>query len=107
MRSFVLISIFLLSVVSCYREVVFEEADADRFHLTVTPEKQKYIYESRDTSYTIEDPELSLAFNDQPLELKEIRVRGKSATWYQRKSYVVFLSDPIPVVDKYGSGGLL
>ena len=81
---------------------MYEEADADRFDLTVSPEKQKIIYDSRDTSYSIEDPDIHLLFNDQPVNLKEIRVRGKSATRYQRKSYVVFLSDPISVVNKSG-----
>jgi spore coat protein H len=104
MRVLLPIFVFALFTSSCYREVMYEEADADRFELSVSPDKQNFIYASRDTSYSIEDPELSLQFNGEQVSLTEIRVRGKSATRYQRKSYVVFVSDPIRVVDRSGSG---
>jgi len=104
MRYIVLIIAFMVSIISCYREVVIEELDADQFELMVTPETQQFIYDSRDTTYSIEDAELGLLFNAQPLELSEIRVRGRSANKFQRKSYVVFLSNPVSVTDRYGDG---
>ncbi len=104
MRFLILIFVFVLLTASCYREVMYEEVDADWFGLTVTPDKQDFIYSSRDSTYSIEDSELSLSFNDQQVALEEIRVRGNSATRYQRKSYVVFLSDPIRVVNRSGGG---
>lgn len=104
MRKLFLIYLFVSSVVSCYREVPFEEADADRFDLSVSQEMQQFIYDSRDTTYAIEDASLGLSFNDEAIELKEIRVRGKSATRFQRKSYVVFLSEAIQVLDRFGGG---
>lgn len=104
MRLLIPIFVFVLITTSCYREVMYEEADADRFELSVSTDKQDFIYSSRDSSYSIEDPQLSLLFNNQPVALEKIRVRGKSATRYQRKSYVVFLSEPIRVFNRSGSG---
>ena len=86
---------------SCYKEVTVAEPEVDRFDLTVSPETQLFIYNSRDTGYSVEDAVLQLSFNDQVLDLKEIRVRGKSALNYQRKSYAVFLDESIPVPDRY------
>jgi spore coat protein H len=99
----ILIPLALLVAPSCYREVIQEVPEPDRFDLFISPDLQEYIYNSRDTSYTVEDPQLQLTFNDQPLDLKEIRVRGKSALDYRRKSYAVFLRDPLPVVDRYNT----
>jgi spore coat protein H len=93
----------LLLATSCYKEVINQEPGEDRFDMLLSSELHEFIYSSRDTSYTLEDPALQLTFNDQLLEVKEIRVRGKSALDYRRKSYAVFLNDPIPVVDRYGS----
>ena len=104
MRLIIPIIVIVLFTASCYREVMYEEADADRFDLSVSSEIQSFIYSSRDSSYSIEDPQLSLHFNDQPVALEKIKVRGNSATRYRRKSYVVFLSDPIRVFNRSGSG---
>jgi len=101
MKNLHVITCVLLLMTSCYKEVINVEPDADSFKLLVTPEKQDFIYNSRDTSYTIEDPELSLFFNDQELYLEEIRVRGNSALRYQRKSYAVFLNEPLNILDRY------
>jgi len=100
-----LVPIVCLSITlsSCYKEVSNMEPDADKFNLLVSAEKQKFIYDSRDTSYSIDDPELKLYFNDQLVELDEIRVRGKSALRFQRKSYTVFLDIPVFVTDRYGA----
>lgn len=104
MRLFIAIFALGLFTTSCYQEVMIKEAEVDRFDLSVSTEKQDFIHESWDTSYAIEDPDLALYFNDLPVSLTKIRVRGKSATRYPRKSYVVFLSDPIKVVNRSGSG---
>lgn len=42
---------------------------------------QEFIYNSRDTSYTIEESGMAFLLDDQPLDLDEIRTRGKSAQW--------------------------
>ncbi len=104
MRYALLFITLSFSMVSCYREVYSLEPDAERFNLQVTAETQSFIYESRDTSYTIEDPELRLFLDDRLLELREIRVRGKSALRFQRKSYTVFLSKPVSIADSRGNG---
>ena len=98
-----LVVVLPLLITSCYKEVVNVEPGEDHFEMLVSSAMQEFIYNSRDTGYTVEDPELQLSFNEQVLDLKEIRVRGKSALDYRRKSYVVFLNEPIPVVDRYGS----
>jgi len=104
MRHIVFIATLLLLALSCYREVPYEEANADTFDLSVSQEMQQFIYDSRDTTYAVQDASLALSFNGEAIELKEIRVRGKSATRYQRKSYVVFLSEAIQVLDRFGGG---
>ena len=96
------IIIALLLASSCYQEVIVAEDNREVFELTVSPGVQEFIYESRDTSYTIEDPDLVLLFNDQPVELREIRTRGKSALRVQRKSYSVFLNESISIKDREG-----
>ncbi len=94
----------LISVSSCYRVEINLEPDSDKFNLKVTPDMQRFIYDSRDTSYTVEEPDLSLTYNDHYVDLKEIKVRGNSALRFKRKSYAVFLSSPIMVTDRYGAG---
>jgi len=96
------IIIILLLTSSCYQEVIVTEDNREIFELAVSPQVQEFIYESRDTSYTIEDPNLVLLFNDQPVELKEIRTRGQTALKYQRKSYSVDLNRPISIRDREG-----
>jgi len=86
---------------SCYKEVPDLEPDVDRFDLRISGETRDFIFNSRDTAYTVEDPNLQLSFNDQLLQMDEIRVRGKNALDYKRKSYAVFLNEPISILDRY------
>ena len=86
---------------SCYKEVANIEPEVDRFDLEVSPETRDFIFSSRDTAYTVADTVLQLSFNDQAVDLEEIRVRGNSALDYRRKSYAVFLHESISVVDRY------
>ena len=44
MRLIIPIIAFALFTASCYREVMYEEADADRFDLSVSPDIQRFIY---------------------------------------------------------------
>ena len=39
----------------------------------------------------------------EPLELKEIRTRGKSALLFQRKSFLVFLNETLAIAGRNGS----
>ncbi len=78
------------------------EPEVDVFDLYVEGSQQELLYNSRDSSYSIEDPAPKLYFNDQLLDLKEIRIRGKTALRFQRKSFAVFLNEPIVVIDRYG-----
>ena len=71
------------------------ERDADVFELSVSPEIQEYIFSSKDTSYTIEDPNLQFMLNDQQIEIKKIAIRGQTTLDYKRKSYSVNLNNPI------------
>ncbi|MCK4749156.1 MAG: hypothetical protein KAT15_19015, partial [Bacteroidales bacterium] len=102
MKHALVIIITLFLTLSCYREVIDVEGNREVFELTVSPGTREFIEESRDTSYTIEDPDLYFMFNEQPVELKEIRTRGKSALRFQRKSYSVFLNEPISIRDREG-----
>ncbi len=87
----------LLCLTSCYKEVEILERDADVFELSVSPEIQEYIYTSKDTSYTIEDPDLTFMLNDQRVEIKKISIRGQTTLDYRRKSYSVNLDNPIVI----------
>jgi spore coat protein H len=99
-----LILTILLSVVSsCYKEVEIQLDPDAVFELRVTPSTQDEIYNSRDSSYIIDDSGMLLLLDDQQLDLKEIRIRGKSALHYQRKSYAVKLSRPVTVSGRDGS----
>jgi len=90
------IGIFLF-MTSCYQEVVVPDINREVFEFSMSPDMQEYVYNSRDTSYTIEDPDLSLLFNDRQLDIKEIRIRGQTTLDYKRKSYSVFLDNPFVI----------
>lgn len=88
---------------SCYEEVVFTEPDADLFELLVTGKTEHFIYESRDTSYSVNSEQRLLLLNGTAVELDEIRVRGKSALRFRRKSYAVFLHEPVFIESRDGA----
>jgi spore coat protein H len=81
-----------------------ETAD-EVFEMFVSPEMHDFIYSSRDTAYTITEPELQFLLNDEALDLKEIKVRGKNALNYRRKSYAVKLNVPIVLEDREAGMG--
>ncbi|MDF1574422.1 MAG: CotH kinase family protein [Bacteroidales bacterium] len=88
-------AVILILITACYREMELP-AEIDKvFELRVSPEMQEFIYDSRDTAYSISETGMSFLMDDQALELKEIRTRGKSALRFQRKSFTVFLNVPI------------
>lgn len=93
----------LLLLSSCYEEVELTEPDADRFELVVTEEAQRFIYESRDSSYSVNSEQRLLLLNGNSLQLDDIRVRGKSALDFRRKSYAVFLHEPVLIENRYGT----
>ena len=92
----------LLFLTSCYKEVVVTDTDKEVFELSVSPEMQEFIYSSRDTSYSIEDPDLSLIFNDHQVVIREIRIRGRTTLNFKRKSYSVSLDNPIFIRGRNG-----
>jgi len=97
--------LILLTVVSsCYKEVELQLDTGAVFELSVTSAMQDQIYDSRDTAYIIDEPGRLLLLDDQPLDLDEIRIRGKSALDYRRKSYAVKLNTPILIEGPDGSG---
>ena len=101
----ILITIVLAGISSCYREVVLTDTAEEVFELFVSPEMQDFLYNSRDTSYSIDDPELQLLLQDHPLNVIEMKIRGKSSRNFQRKSFAVKLNEPIYIED--GSQGTL
>jgi len=96
--------IFLTAASSCYKEVELQLDTGAVFELSVTPSMQDQIFDSRDTSYIIDEPGTLLLLDDQPLDLDNFRVRGKSALNYRRKSYAVKLNTPILLEERDGSG---
>ncbi|MCP4309765.1 MAG: hypothetical protein GY790_00750 [Bacteroidetes bacterium] len=100
-RHMVLFGMVLLTL-SCYREEIDLESEAVVFNLSVSPKVRDFILESRDTSYSVEDPGISLSFNDEIVKLREIRTRGESALRFQRKSFSVFLEEPIVIPGREG-----
>lgn len=94
----------LTAASSCYKEVELPLDTGTVFELSVTPAMQDQIYNSRDTSYIIDEPGRMLLLDDQPLDLDEIRIRGKTALDYRRKSYAVKLNTPIVMEGRERSG---
>lgn len=101
-RHIILLGLMLLTL-ACYREEIDIERESVVFNLSVYPEIQNFILESRDTSYSVEGPDVSLSFNDEALMLREIRTRGESALRYQRKSFSVFLDDALVIPGRAGN----
>lgn len=94
----------LLCATSCYQEVFIPDKIDEVFNLTVSPGMQEFLYESRDTTYTVDDPGIEMFLNNISLPLKEIRVRGKTSLNFKRKSFSVFLDAPVNVTDREGLG---
>jgi spore coat protein H len=99
----IILTLVLTTLSSCYKEVEFQLDTGAVFDLSVTPEMQEQIYDSRDSSFILEEPGLALFLDDQLLDLHEIRIRGKSALRFQRKSYAVKLNKPITLEGRDGS----
>jgi len=100
-RNITLAGVLLLTL-SCFREEVVMEAGGEVFELTISPATHEFIHSSRDTSYSIDDEGVLFTLNGDPVNLKDIRTRGKTALRYQRKSYSVFLSDPLTITGRSG-----
>lgn len=95
--------LILICVSSCYKEVELPLDTTVVFELEVTPEMQEFIYDSRDTSYTIDEADMKFTLDKQSLDLDEIRTRGKSALRFQRKSFTVKLKESITLSSIDGS----
>lgn len=100
-----LISIFILiCLTSCYKEAIVNDVEKDVFELSISPEMLEFILDSRDTIFTIEDPDQSLRFNDRQVDLKKVRLRGVTTLQFRRKSYSVFLDNPMVIEGRDGYG---
>jgi spore coat protein H len=97
MRCFPFIGVVLicLGIHSCYKEELLPDLAEMVFELEVSPELQEFIYNSRDTSYAIDEPGTKLSLNQELLDLDEIKTRGHNALNYRRKSYTVHLNQSV------------
>jgi len=91
----IILAAVLMVLSSCYKEVEFPSEIDKVFELKVSPQLQEFIYDSRDTAYSIAEPGMEFLLDDQPLDLQKIKTRGKTALRFQRKSYAVVLNEPI------------
>lgn len=93
---------FILLLFSCQTEPVDDPTDPmddptdpntspshDQFAFTMTSEQLAWVFESRDTTYELEDPTPSLLFNADSVEVKKMKIRGTSASRVRRKSFNV------------------
>lgn len=96
--------LFLAFMGSCYQETELPEVTDAVFDLQVTPELHEFINASRDTSYVIDEPGMQFLFEGEALNLRRIKIRGNSALDYHRKSFAVFLNEPIAISGRNGSG---
>lgn len=101
----IFIVIFLFLCTSCYREEVIQEPSGEKFDLIISPELQTFIHQSKDSSYTLDEPGIEFLLNDKLVDLKEIRTRGKNSLRYPRKSYSVFLKQPVYITGRNGRSG--
>ena len=96
-RKIILLCVILLLTLSCYREELVKESPGEVFELSISPETQDLIHSSRDTFYSIYEPGIELVVNDLALDLKDMRIRGKNALDFPRKSYSVFLREAVRI----------
>lgn len=95
-------TLFFLS--SCYEVLELPEgSDIEVFELSVEPGLQEFIYSSKDSAYALQDPGLTLMFNDKSLAVKAMRVRGRTTLDFRRKSYSVSLDVPLIIREQMGS----
>jgi len=94
---FIILGLMLAGINSCYKELELPPKPDVVFELRVTPEMQEFIYNSRDTSYSIDEAGMEFLLGMEPLDLKEIKTRGKSALRYQRKSFAVVLKEALAI----------
>jgi spore coat protein H len=84
---------------SCYKEVDLPPAPEAVFELNISTEMQEFLFNSRDTSYIIDEPGMEFLFAGEPLDLDLIKTRGKTALDYPRKSFAVVLNRAIALTD--------
>ena len=97
----------LLISTSCYQEEILFESVGEKFELTISPALQVFLHQSKDTTYTLDDPGIQFMMNDSPVDLKEIRTRGKNALNFPRKSFSVFLKQAVFISGRNGRKGKL
>ena len=75
------------------------------FEIVITPGLQAFLHQSKDTTYSLDDPDIQFLLNDTPLKLKDIRTRGASALNFPRKSFSVFLKQAVFISGRNGRKG--
>jgi len=93
----------LTGISSCYKEIELPPSHHVVFELSLSSEMQEFIYNSRDTSYTIDESGMEFFLGSEPMDLKEIKTRGKSALSFRRKSFSVFLNETLAIAGPDGS----
>lgn len=104
MKHFYMILGMALLLNSCYSEIEVRDLPMEVFELSLSPEMEDFVFNSRDTAYIIEDPELSVVFNKHPLFVREMRVRGRTTLDFRRKSFSLKLDSPVFVPGTDGLG---
>ena len=93
----IIISLVLTVLGSCYQEVELPPGPDAVFELNISQEMQEFIFNSRDTSYIIDEPGMEFLYAGTPLELDLIKTRGKTALDYPRKSFAVVLNRALAI----------
>jgi spore coat protein H len=91
---FTLLGTFLSS---CYKEVDLPPGPEAVFELNISTEMQEFLFNSRDTSYVIAEPDMEFIYAGEPLDLDLIKTRGKTALDYPRKSFAVVLNSAMAI----------
>ncbi len=95
MKHIYLVIGMILLLSSCYSEIEVRDPSMEVFELSLSAEMEDFVFNSEDTAYIIEDTELSVAFNEHPLFVREMRVRGRTTLDYRRKSFSLKLNSPV------------
>lgn len=104
MKLFYMVIGIILLLSSCYSELEVADSPMEVFELSLSTEMEDFVFSSTDTAYVIEDPELSVAFNEHPLFVSEMRVRGRTTLDYRRKSFSLKLESPVFISGTDGQG---
>lgn len=114
MKSFLSVLILCLVFFACKDDAVVDpvasEMEApihvthDQFYFKVSEEQLNFLYDSRDTTYPLENPVPTLRFDEEEVAVKKMKTRGNSASRVRRKSFNVDTEEPMSFVQSDGMG---